>query len=126
MIMSKTRKKSMSLTIFHFRHHFRSSRSRFLTSIIKKGTQCDQKARNICNGVSANKGTSLLFCCKTHCRNVLGDRNNCGRCGQKCGHGERCCGGVCTKILHNVNHCGKCNKKCSAGVGCENGFCGYA
>ncbi|KAL6529721.1 hypothetical protein OROGR_015344 [Orobanche gracilis] len=105
-------------------------RSRFLASTIKKikkGAKCDAKTKpDVCNGVSANNGTSLLNCCKKHCRNVLGDRNNCGRCGQKCRLNERCCGGVCTDVLRNQTNCGKCKKKCAKGVGCEIGFCGYA
>ncbi|KAJ7981750.1 Stigma-specific protein Stig1 [Quillaja saponaria] len=110
-----------------FPSHFRT-RSRFLKNVIKEGAQCNANkiTKNVCNGVSANKGTTLFNCCKTHCRNVLGDMNNCGKCGQKCGLGQRCCGGICTKILNNSNNCGKCNKKCSAGVRCVNGFCGYA
>ncbi|XP_047964250.1 protein GRIM REAPER [Salvia hispanica] len=104
--------------------------SRFLTSAvkkIKKGTSCDAKTNPyVCNGVWANKGTSLLYCCKKHCRNVLGDRNNCGVCGHKCRFGERCCGGVCTNVLGNNANCGKCGKKCSRGVKCEYGYCGYA
>ncbi|KAL6535728.1 hypothetical protein OROHE_012572 [Orobanche hederae] len=105
-------------------------RSRFLASTvkkIKKGEKCDAKTNpGVCDGVSANNGTSLLNCCKKHCRNVLGDRNNCGRCGQKCRLNERCCGGVCTDVLRNRTNCGKCKKKCAKGVGCEIGFCGYA
>ncbi|XP_061350947.1 protein GRIM REAPER-like [Gastrolobium bilobum] len=101
-------------------------RSRFLASIIKKGTQCDHETHNICNGVRANKGNDLLFCCKKHFRNVLSDKNNCGVCEHKCKEGERCCGGVCTHVLSNVHHCGKCNKKCSPGDLCENGICNYA
>ncbi|KAH6788605.1 Stigma-specific Stig1 family protein [Perilla frutescens var. frutescens] len=106
-------------------------RSRFLTSTInkkiKKGTSCDAKTKaHVCNGVSANNGTSLLYCCKKHCRNVLGDRNNCGKCGHKCQFGERCCGGVCTNVLRNRSNCGKCNKHCPYRVKCEYGYCGYA
>ncbi|KAM6581983.1 hypothetical protein CsatB_008985 [Cannabis sativa] len=103
------------------------SSSRFLASyIIKKGTHCDPKTYNICNGVPANKGKSILYCCKRHCRNVLGDRNNCGRCGHKCKFEDRCCNGKCTKVLFNKHNCGKCGKKCKAGVACDNGYCGYA
>lgn len=102
------------------------SRSRFLGSVIKKGTHCNAMKYNVCNGVWANKGKSLLHCCKSHCRNVLGDKNNCGRCGNKCKFGERCCNGSCTNVLSNANHCGKCDRKCKAGVGCQYGFCGYA
>ncbi|KAJ7014694.1 protein GRIM REAPER [Populus alba x Populus x berolinensis] len=83
------------------------SRSRFLASVIKKGT-------------------GLLYCCKKHCRNVLGDKNNCGICGNKCKFGESCCNGRCTNIISNVNHCGKCTKKCAPGVRCQYGTCGYA
>ncbi|CAJ1957129.1 unnamed protein product [Sphenostylis stenocarpa] len=101
-------------------------RSRFLATIIRKGRQCNRETYNICNGVRANKGRDLLFCCKKHCRNVHSDKNNCGACGHKCKEGERCCSGVCTNVLSNANHCGKCNKKCSPGDSCGNGFCGYA
>ncbi|KAH8518622.1 hypothetical protein H0E87_000462, partial [Populus deltoides] len=45
------------------------SRSRFLASVIKKGARCNAERNNICNGVSANNGTGLLYCCKKHCRN---------------------------------------------------------
>ncbi|KAM7503990.1 hypothetical protein LguiB_002894 [Lonicera macranthoides] len=101
-------------------------RSRFLASI-KKGTYCDdQYANNVCNGVSANQGKSLLYCCKTHCRNIWGDRNNCGRCGNKCTLGELCCSGTCTRVAYNNAHCGKCNNECSNGHTCHYGFCGYA
>ncbi|AAF87867.1 Protein GRIM REAPER [Arabidopsis thaliana] len=106
-----------------------SSKTRLLVSHykkIKKGMRCHVESYNICNGVKANKGTSLLHCCKKHCRNVLGDRNNCGRCGHKCGFGQRCCGGVCTYVNFNPNHCGKCTRKCASGVKCEYGYCGYA
>ncbi|QCE09953.1 protein GRIM REAPER [Vigna unguiculata] len=101
-------------------------RSRFLVSVIKKGRQCNAESNNICNGVRANKGRDLLYCCKTHCRNVLRDKNNCKVCGNKCKQGERCCNGVCTNVLSNANHCGKCDKKCSSGDSCGNGVCGYA
>ncbi|CAL9218769.1 unnamed protein product [Arabidopsis halleri] len=106
-----------------------SSKTRLLVSHykkIKKGMRCHVASYNICNGVKANKGTSLLHCCKKHCRNVLGDKNNCGRCGHKCGFGQRCCGGVCTYVNFNPNHCGKCTRKCASGVKCEYGYCGYA
>ncbi|KAL7087644.1 hypothetical protein ACP275_13G080400 [Erythranthe tilingii] len=110
-----------------------SRRSRFLASAviktIKKGASCGantKKKAQACNGVSANKGTSLLYCCKKHCRNVLGDQNNCGVCGRKCGLGQQCCGGVCTNVLKNTANCGKCGKKCKHGVKCEYGYCGYA
>ncbi|KAI5662549.1 hypothetical protein M9H77_21872 [Catharanthus roseus] len=102
-------------------------RSRFLASI-KKGHQCDARSsyKNVCNGIWANKGTSLLYCCKKHCRNVLGDMNNCGQCGRKCKMNERCCNGYCINVLYNPEHCGKCNGKCSRGQRCEYGYCGYA
>ncbi|CAN4102898.1 unnamed protein product [Withania somnifera] len=93
---------------------------------IKKGASCDANRNNICNGVPANNGTSMLYCCKKHCRNVLGDMNNCGQCQKKCKFGQRCCGGVCTDVVYNPLHCGKCNKACLPGVPCDYGFCGYA
>lgn len=106
--------------------NLRSSRSRFLASVIKKGAQCHPITNNVCNGIPANNRTSLLYCCKKHCRNILGDRNNCGQCGRKCKQGQRCCNRICTDITRSVNHCGKCHKKCAKGVKCEQGFCGYA
>ncbi|MCD7467929.1 hypothetical protein HAX54_005632 [Datura stramonium] len=93
---------------------------------IKKGASCDANRNNICDGVSANNGTSMLYCCKKHCRNVLGDMNNCGQCQKKCKFGQRCCGGVCTDVVYNPLHCGKCNRACLPGVPCDYGYCGYA
>ena len=92
------------------------SRSRFLASVIKKGTHCNPITNNVCNGVSANKRKSLLYCCKKHCRNVLSDKNNCGVRGKKCQEGQHYCNGRCTNTFYNVHHCGKCNKKCKNGV----------
>ena len=106
--------------------NFIRSRSRFLASVIKKGTQCHAERSNICNGVSANIGTGLLYCCKKHCRNVLGDKNNCGRCDNKCKFGESCCNGKCTNVVFDVNNCGSCSNKCAPGVKCQYGTCGYA
>lgn len=106
-----------------------SSKTRLLVSHykkIRKGMRCHVASHNICNGVKADNGTSLLYCCKKHCRNILGDMNNCGRCGHKCRFGQRCCGGKCTYVGFNADHCGKCNKKCKSGVKCEFGYCGYA
>ena len=101
-------------------------RSRFLASIAKQRARCSTNANNICNGVSANKGAEMLFCCKKKCVNVLGDMYHCGQCGKKCRIGERCCNGVCTNVMNNRNNCGKCSKKCKTGLSCEYGFCGYA
>lgn len=102
------------------------SRSRFLATVIKKGASCNPIARNICNGVSANNGTSWLQCCKTHCRNILGDENNCGLCGNKCRFGQLCCRGSCVNAANNNDHCGKCDNKCAPGTSCSFGSCGYA
>lgn len=103
--------------------------SRFLASIIiKKGTRCStypKTENNVCNGVSANNGTSLLYCCKKHCRNVFGDWNNCGGCGHRCKMNEKCCKGRCVDILFNPYNCGRCNRKCFAYERCEYGICGY-
>ncbi|KAF5189608.1 Stigma-specific protein stig1 [Thalictrum thalictroides] len=102
------------------------AQSRYQPKKVKKGARCDAITNNICNGISVNNGTGLLQCCKKHCRNVLGDRNNCGTCGQKCGFGKLCCKGKCINVAYNVDHCGKCNVKCSSGLKCEYGTCGYA
>ncbi|XP_047307314.1 protein GRIM REAPER-like [Impatiens glandulifera] len=108
-------------------------RSRFLstsTTSIKKGVNCNLYSSNrrvrVCNGVSVNKGTGLLYCCKKHCRNVLSDRNNCGKCGKKCKQCERCCKGKCTNVGNNKSNCGKCGHKCKRGLPCAYGICGYA
>nr|DAD32869.1 TPA_asm: hypothetical protein HUJ06_011720 [Nelumbo nucifera] len=84
---------------------------RFLARI-RKGAHYDVSRNNICNGVSVNNGTRLLLCCKTHCCNVLGDHNNCGWCGHKCGFVELCCHGSCTNVTYNASNCGKCSNKC--------------
>ncbi|XP_038990540.1 protein GRIM REAPER-like [Hibiscus syriacus] len=108
------------------------SRSRFLMTSpkkdkIRKSAHCEPDSyQNICNGISVNNGTNILYCCKTHCRNVLRDQNNCGECRNRCKFGQCCCGGVCTDVVHNFDHCGKCDNRCSPGVKCEFGYCGYA
>ncbi|XP_057968676.1 protein GRIM REAPER-like [Malania oleifera] len=104
--------------------HLHSFRHRHHTGI-RKGKHCHPH-NNICNGVSVRNGTGLLFCCKKHCRNVLGDRNNCGKCKHKCKFGQLCCGGSCTSVGSDATHCGKCDNACDPGVICENGSCGYA
>ncbi|KAG2240677.1 hypothetical protein Bca52824_097123 [Brassica carinata] len=91
---------------------------------IRKGMRCHVGRHNICNGVKADKGTSLLYCCKKHCRSTLGNKNNCGQCSHKCRFGQRCCGAICTYVGFNPDHCGKCNKKCKSGAKCEYGYCG--
>ncbi|GMH05638.1 hypothetical protein Nepgr_007478 [Nepenthes gracilis] len=104
----------------------RKSRSLFLKKIVKKGARCHPITNNICNGILENNGTTLLYCCKNHCRNILADKNNCGRCGHKCKHGMLCCHGSCTNVAYNATHCGKCDHSCSPGIKCEFGSCGYA
>ncbi|XP_060190948.1 protein GRIM REAPER [Lycium barbarum] len=105
---------------------FSNLRTKYPVTKIRKGASCDAQSNNICDGVSANNGTSMLYCCKKHCRNILGDMNNCGQCQKKCKFGQRCCGGVCTDVVYNPLHCGKCNKACLPGVKCDFGYCGYA
>ncbi|XP_008795209.2 protein GRIM REAPER-like [Phoenix dactylifera] len=102
------------------------SGGRFLAENVKKGEQCDPVTNNICSGTGAKDGTQLLDCCKNHCRDVLGDRNNCGICGNKCKFGQLCCSGKCTAVAYDVENCGKCGKVCNPGVRCEYGSCGYA
>ncbi|KAH7512562.1 hypothetical protein FEM48_Zijuj12G0103600 [Ziziphus jujuba var. spinosa] len=114
--------------------NFISRGGRFLSNAntVQKGAKCDPKAKvkkdniNVCNGVLANGAKSLLYCCKLKCQDILGDINNCGKCGKKCKHGQLCCNGVCTNIISNVKHCGKCGKRCQRGIECELGICGYA
>ncbi|CAN1845490.1 Protein GRIM REAPER [Linum perenne] len=104
----------------------RPSMSLFLKDKIRKGMKCNHDNTNICNGVSANNGTAMLYCCKNNCRNVIQDVNNCGSCGNKCGFGLRCCKGACISVAYDPNHCGECNQQCSPGQKCEYGSCGYA
>ncbi|CAI0409225.1 unnamed protein product [Linum tenue] len=102
------------------------SRSLFLNERIRKGMRCSPGGGNICDGVPANNGTSLLYCCKNNCRNVRQDENNCGACGNKCGFGRSCCNGACISLAYDADNCGECNQRCSPGQKCEYGSCGYA
>lgn len=86
-----------------------SSKTRVIVSQykkIRKGMRCHVGRHNICNGVKADKGTSLLYCCKKHCRSMLGNKNNRGQCSHKCRFGQRCCGAICTYVGFNPDHCG--------------------
>lgn len=67
-----------------------------------------------------------LHCCKHRCRDVLSDRDNCGRCGNWCGFGRLCCAGGCAAVAYDVNNCGGCGRICPRGQRCEYGICGYA
>ncbi|KAE8125805.1 hypothetical protein FH972_020578 [Carpinus fangiana] len=116
------------------------SRSRFLATVVKEGARCNSITRNVCNGVSANKGASLLHCCKKHCRNVIGDKNNCGRLeGARCNSITRnvcngvsankgasllhCCKKHCRNVIGDKNNCGRCGNKCKQGQRCRSGAC---
>ncbi|KAG0465476.1 hypothetical protein HPP92_019640 [Vanilla planifolia] len=99
--------------------------SRFLADVLKNrdGDLCTPWAKNAC---PVRPPGNKLSCCNNHCRDVLSDYNNCGRCGVTCGFGELCCGGTCVAVAHHANNCGACGRVCQPGVRCEYGACGYA
>jgi stigma-specific protein Stig1 len=86
-------------------------------------------------GVCHNTGSAtnpVVFTCvaasavpahvTNHDDGLLGDLNNCSKCGDKCSRGQACCNGKCTP-LNTTDNCGKCGDKCPAGQGCCNGAC---
>jgi hypothetical protein len=71
-------------------------------------------------GKIQNPNTCLCECpsgwtdCKNvGCRNLSGDRFNCGKCGNACAPDEDCCNGNCEK-LNADPHCGSCGANCGA------------
>ncbi|KAG6512667.1 protein GRIM REAPER-like [Zingiber officinale] len=85
----------------------------------RKGGRCEQSG----NGIAC---PGALHCCKRRCRDVLSDRHNCGRCGNRCGFGRLCCAGGCVAVAYDVDNCGGCGRICPPGQRCEYGACGYA
>ncbi|KAK4360432.1 hypothetical protein RND71_019384 [Anisodus tanguticus] len=82
---------------------------------------CDKYPR-----VCATKGSRGPDCCKKQCVNVLNDRSNCGKCGNKCKYSEICCKGRCVNTYDDKRNCGKCNNACKKGSSCSYGMCNYA
>lgn len=72
------------------------------------------------------KGSPGPHCCKKKCVNVLTDKLNCGKCGNKCKYSEVCCKGKCVNPSFNRSHCGGCNNRCKNGGFCAFGLCNYA
>ncbi|CAA6655829.1 unnamed protein product [Spirodela intermedia] len=67
-----------------------------------------------------------VCCFGLYCRDLSGDRLNCGACGRKCGLGMRCCGGACANVRSDRRNCGRCGKACRHDESCTGGLCGYA
>ncbi|KAI4298726.1 hypothetical protein L6164_032250 [Bauhinia variegata] len=83
---------------------------------------CDKYPR-VC-GVVGSRGPD---CCHKKCVRVSRDRNNCGKCGNKCKYSQICCKGNCVNPMADKNHCGRCGNKCQIkGDYCQHGMCSYA
>lgn len=85
--------------------------------------------RSTCNKfprICYAKGSPGPHCCKKKCVNVLTDKLNCGKCGNKCKYSEVCCKGKCVNPSFNRSHCGGCNNRCKNGGFCAFGLCNYA
>ena len=86
------------------------------------------------HGLTCNKfprvclvnGGRRRHCCRGKCVNLMGDRNNCGKCGKKCKYGHICCRGKCANPNVSKKHCGGCNHGCGSGGFCSFGLCNYA
>jgi hypothetical protein len=77
--------------------------------------------------------------CNGVCRDLQGDRTNCGTCGNRCGTGLQCvagqcqcpvgqtsCNGVCRNLQTDRTNCGTCGTVCPGTAnqsGCVNGGC---
>ncbi|KAG0591339.1 hypothetical protein M758_1G163900 [Ceratodon purpureus] len=61
------------------------------------------------------------------CFDVGADNDlRCGSCTRSCRpSGRKCCGGVCVDLLSDRNNCGRCGNRCRGRVRCQNGICGY-
>jgi hypothetical protein len=80
------------------------------------GTRCIDGS-GVCTGCSG--GQTL---CGRECRNLDGDRNNCGGCGNACNGGSACCAGRCVNPQgDDESNCGGCNVFCSGE--CVDGIC---
>jgi hypothetical protein len=80
----------------------------------------------------ASTGATL---CGDRCVGLEGDPNNCGKCGNSCGHAicwmGSCvcqspyiqCGPSCTDTTSDNANCGYCGNACSAGTKCQQSYC---
>ena len=61
------------------------------------------------------------------CFDVGADNDlRCGSCTRSCRpSGRKCCGGVCVNLLSDRSNCGRCGNRCRRNVRCRNGICGY-
>ena len=77
--------------------------------------------------------------CAGACSNPMNDRDNCGRCGNRCGDGLVCsfgqcvegcdnglvnCAGSCVDVASDPNHCMTCGNTCTSDQSCITGACG--
>jgi hypothetical protein len=51
------------------------------------------------------------------------DAQNCGACGNSCGHGAVCCDGRCVDLTADSANCGACGASCADGAFCAAGEC---
>ncbi|GLU18146.1 hypothetical protein SLE2022_344610 [Rubroshorea leprosula] len=108
-------------TILSAKHLPLPRTGRFLADKPRVQSTCDQFPT-----VCRSKGSSGPDCCNKQCVDVMTDRDNCGKCGKKCGYSEMCCDGGCVKPSVDEKHCGRCNHRCNKGSSCVYGLCSYA
>jgi len=78
------------------------------------------------------------FACAGACRNLMTDRENCGRCNTSCAITEICqqghctircadtetsCNGICRDLRYDAQNCGICGNSCPGGLGCNMSVC---
>ncbi|PON91272.1 Stigma-specific protein [Trema orientale] len=89
--------------------------------LAQRAQSCDKSPR-VCRA-KASPGPN---CCNKRCVNVMNDKGNCGKCGNKCKYTEICCRGKCVNPSKDERHCGRCNNYCGRGNSCSYGLCSYA
>lgn len=115
---------SLALAVRNPNEHvlFASRPDRLLAQSIRAASVTCDKYPRVCQA-DRSPGPD---CCKKQCVDVSTDRQNCGKCGNKCKYSEICCGGRCVNPSNDRTHCGKCNNQCGKGSLCSYGFCNYA
>ncbi|KAL4440419.1 hypothetical protein ABPG75_003420 [Micractinium tetrahymenae] len=105
-------------------------------------TRCDKTGRAATWSCVCKAGFDKCDCNSNNgCETSLTTRDNCGRCGNKCGPNQDCINGDCTckanfgecngklndgceaSLLTDMKNCGKCGNACGAGEECKNGQC---
>lgn len=78
------------------------------------------KDGEICHALGEN-----YTCCNNKCVDLSNEKNNCGKCKNRCKYTYSCCSGQCVDLTYDKRNCGSCGNRCPRGVYCFYAMCNY-